>query len=122
MTRLSITVKDHPRLSVVSLAGDLDKTSAPRLEETLTELLERDRVRVVVDTAELGFCDSTGVWTLLAALRRTYERNGWLRLAGVHGFLGRLLEMTRLAAAFPIDRDVDESLRQALQSGLPASR
>lgn len=122
MTRLSVTVSDHPRFSVVSLAGDLDRTSAPRLEEVLSDLLARRRVRIIIDATELGFCDSTGVWTLLTTLRRTYEQNGWLRLAGVHGFLGRLLEMTRLAAAFPMDPDVSESLRQGFQGSLPASR
>ncbi|MFF0575737.1 STAS domain-containing protein [Streptosporangium saharense] len=113
MTRLSVTVNDHPRFSVVSLNGDLDKTSAPRLEETLTEVLTRRQSRVIIDTTGLGFCDSSGIWTLLTTLRRAYERNGWLRLAGVHGVLGRLLELTKLADAFPIDRDVHESQRRA---------
>ncbi len=113
MTRLSVTVNDHPRFSVVSLNGDLDKISAPRLEEALQEPLTRSHARLIIDTTELGFCDSTGIWTLLATLRRAYEQNGWLRLAGVHGVLARLLELTGLAEAFPIDRDVDESLLRA---------
>ncbi|MBB4936597.1 anti-anti-sigma factor [Streptosporangium album] len=123
MTRLSITVSDHPRFSVVSLTGDLDKLSAPPLEEAFTALLTRGHVRIIIDTTDLGFCDSSGVWVLLATMRRTYEQNGWLRLAGVNGFLGRLLELTGLRAAFPIDRDVNESLRQAAEGrGVPVSR
>ncbi|WP_326824712.1 STAS domain-containing protein [Streptosporangium sp. NBC_01756] len=123
MTRLSITVSDHPRFSVVSLTGDLDKPAAPPLEEALTALLTRGHVRIIIDTTELGFCDSTGVWVLLATMRRAYEQNGWLRLAGVNGFLGRILELTRLRAAFPIDRDVDEALRRlAEKRNVPVPR
>ncbi|MFJ2031698.1 STAS domain-containing protein [Streptosporangium sp. NPDC087985] len=116
-------MSDHPRFSVVSLIGDLDKVSAPPLEEALATLLTRGHVRIIIDTTDLGFCDSTGVWVLLATMRRAYEQNGWLRLAGVNGFLRRLLEMTRLGEAFPIDRDVNESLRQvAEERSVPASR
>ncbi|MGV9771260.1 STAS domain-containing protein [Streptosporangium sp. NPDC003464] len=122
MTRLSVTVSDHPHFSVVSLAGDLDKLSAPQLEEALAGLLTRGHVRIIIDTADLGFCDSTGVWALLTSMRRTYEQNGWLRLAGVHGFLARLLELTRLGEAFPIDPDVSESLRRASEGSLSAFR
>ncbi|MEV7008112.1 STAS domain-containing protein [Streptosporangium sp. NPDC051022] len=122
MTRLSVTVNDHPHFSVVSLNGDLDKISAPRLEEALAEPLTRRHVRIIIDTAKLDFCDSTGIWTLLATLRRAYEQNGWMRLAGVHGVLERLLELTRLTEAFPIDRDVDESLLRAFGGSVSTSR
>ncbi|MFF5209029.1 STAS domain-containing protein [Streptosporangium sp. NPDC000396] len=122
MTRLSITVNDQPQFSVVALIGDLDKLSAPQLEEAFAALWAGGHTHVIIDTTGLGFCDSAGVWTLLTILRRTYEQNGWLRLAGVHGFLARLLELTRLGAAFPIDSDVDESLRQAFEGSVPAVR
>ncbi|MFF0310733.1 STAS domain-containing protein [Streptosporangium sp. NPDC004379] len=119
MNRLSIAVNDRPRFTVVSLAGDLDKLSASALEETLSTLLARGRVHIIVDVRELRFCDSTGVWALLSGLRRVYERNGWLRLAGVHGFLGRLLDLTRLRDAFPIDASVDESVLRAFEGSVP---
>src|SRR5687768_13242667 len=95
MTRLSVTVDAHPHFSVVTLIGDLDKSSAPLLEERLADFMRRGHVCLVVDTTGLGFCDSTGIWVLLTSLRRAYERKGWLRLVGVHGFLGRLLDLTR---------------------------
>jgi anti-sigma B factor antagonist len=122
MNRLSVIVKDHPRFSVVSLMGDLDKLSVPQLEEELTQLLERGRVCLIIDATDLDFCDSTGIWVLLATLRRAYERNGWLRLVGVHGFLGRLLELTRLKDAFPIDADLGQSLREVSDRSVSASR
>jgi anti-anti-sigma factor len=122
MNRLSVTVKDHPRFSVVSLVGDLDKLSVPHLEEEFTQLLERGRVCFIIDATDLDFCDSTGIWVLLATLRRAYERNGWLRLVGVHGFLYRLLELTKLREAFPIDSDLGQSLREVSDRSVSASR
>ncbi|GAA3008083.1 STAS domain-containing protein [Streptosporangium longisporum] len=122
MTRLSVTVDTRPHFSVVTLTGDLDKSSAPRLEERLAEFIRRGHVYLVIDTTDLEFCDSTGIWVLLTSLRRTYERKGWLRLVGVHGFLGRLLELTRLRDAFPIDSTLEESLREVSGGGVPVAR
>ncbi|MEU4829495.1 STAS domain-containing protein [Streptosporangium sp. NPDC023615] len=112
----------HPRFSVVTLTGDLDKSSAPGLEERLAEFMRRGHVCLIIDTTDLEFCDSTGIWVLLTSLRRAYERKGWLRLAGVHGFLGRLLELTRLRDAFPIDSTVEESLRVLSGGNVPVAR
>lgn len=122
MTRLSVTVDARPHFSVVTLIGDLDKSSAPLLEERLADFMRRGHVCLVVDTTGLGFCDSTGIWVLLTSLRRAYERKGWLRLVGVHGFLARLLDLTRLREAFPIDSTVEESLREISDGIVPVPR
>ncbi|MBG0827603.1 STAS domain-containing protein [Planomonospora sp. ID67723] len=113
MTKLSIQVTHYRACVVVSIAGDLDKVSAPELEQTLTDLLAGGHIHLIADVSELDFCDSTGVWLLLSGLRRTFEAGGWLRLAGVRGFLQRLLELTRLSDAFPTDPTVAESLSHA---------
>ncbi|GAA0830361.1 STAS domain-containing protein [Streptosporangium amethystogenes subsp. fukuiense] len=122
MTRLSVTVDARPQFSVVTLIGDLDKSSAPLLEERIAEFMRRGHVCLVVDTTELGFCDSTGIWVLLTSLRRAYERKGWLRLVGVHGFLGRLLDLTKLRDAFPIASTVEESVHELSGGSVIASR
>ncbi|MBB5961443.1 anti-sigma factor antagonist [Planomonospora venezuelensis] len=113
MTKLSIQVTQYRACAVISVAGDLDKVSAPQLEQTLTDLLADGHVHLIADVSGLDFCDSTGVWLLLSGLRRTFEAGGWLRLAGVRGFLQRLLELTRLSDAFPTDLTVADSLRHA---------
>ncbi|GII02954.1 STAS domain-containing protein [Planobispora takensis] len=113
MTKLSIQVTHYRACVVVSVAGDLDKVSTPELDRTFADLLAEGHVHMIIDVSDLEFCDSTGVWMLLSGLRRTFEAGGWLRLAGVRGFLERLLELTRLGDAFPTDPSVAESLRHA---------
>ncbi|MFC4061613.1 STAS domain-containing protein [Planomonospora corallina] len=110
MTKLSIQVTQHPACAVIAIAGDLDKVSAPQLDRVVTDVLESGHVHLIADVSRLEFCDSTGVWLLLSGLRRAFEAGGWLRLAGVRGFLERLLELTRLKEAFPTDPTVDEAL------------
>jgi anti-anti-sigma factor len=60
----------------VALSGDLDMTSAYRLDEELRRIEHTEPDTVVVDLRELVFMDSAGLSRLLAAHRRA-RRGGW---------------------------------------------
>lgn len=54
---------------VVSLRGEIDALTAPKLGSRLFALAEEGLGRVVVDLSEVTFMDSTGIGVLLNALR-----------------------------------------------------
>ncbi|MEU4830686.1 STAS domain-containing protein [Streptosporangium sp. NPDC023615] len=110
-TRLDLSVRRHRDASVIALAGELDKLSSPRLQDVLAGQLDGGACHLVLDVSGLRFCDSTGLWTMLAFQRRAGASGGSLRLAGTYGVLERILTVTGLTAAFPIDLDVSASLR-----------
>lgn len=56
--------------SVLSVIGELDLSTAPRLKWMLGEALEGDKSQVVVDLSEVGFMDSTALGVLLGARRK----------------------------------------------------
>jgi anti-anti-sigma factor len=102
MTELSITVHQQPGFHLVRLEGELDRSTHPRLEHTLQDLTTGENPKIILDAAELAFCDSCGLYTLLRSQRRAEDRGGALRLIGVHGTLARLLAITRLVELFPL--------------------
>ncbi|MGC5009341.1 STAS domain-containing protein [Streptosporangium sp. DT93] len=110
-TRLDLSVRRHRNASVIAVAGELDKLSCPRLQDVLAGQLDGGACHLVLDVSGLRFCDSTGLWTMLAFQRRAGASGGSLRLAGAYGVLERILTVTGLTAAFPVDLDVSASLR-----------
>lgn len=108
MSDLSVEVERAAGTAVVRLNGDLDKITAPLLKQRLVDLANDGCDTVVVDTKRLAFCDSSGLWVLLEHQRLVRERGGALRLSGVHGVLRRVLDVTGLIAAFPIDSQLVE--------------
>jgi anti-sigma B factor antagonist len=54
---------------VVSLRGEIDASTAPRLGSRLFGLADEGMRGVVVDLSEVTFMDSTGIGVLLNALR-----------------------------------------------------
>lgn len=97
---LSVEVDRAEGTASVRLDGDLDKVTAPRLKMVLTELIAAGHVSIVIDTAGLAFCDSSGLWVLVEHQREVGERGGSLGLTGVQGVLRRVLDVTGLKAAF----------------------
>ena len=84
---------------LMRLAGELDLSSTPVLEQRLREALDSGR-QLVVDLRNLDFMDSTGL-TLLVRWARGAEQDGY-ELALVRGEprVHRLFELTGLDAAF----------------------
>ncbi|GAA2266543.1 hypothetical protein GCM10010149_03520 [Nonomuraea roseoviolacea subsp. roseoviolacea] len=111
MGQLSIGVDRRAGFVLVRLGGEIDRNTWASLARTFTQLLSAERPRIVVDAAELRFCDSSGLWELISAQRRAEAAGGSLRLIGVHGVLARLLTITRLVDRFPPYSGLEEASR-----------
>nr|BEK63281.1 hypothetical protein KPHV_05080 [Kitasatospora purpeofusca] len=91
---LRIDVRRAGPVRIVSVGGELDRDSADGLRVALAGLPEDGLTRILVDLAELSFCDSTGLNILLRA-RQDAERAGvLLELAGPRPVVARLLALT----------------------------
>ena len=91
---------------VMSVSGEIDLYTAPRLHAELTSALAGDDpVRLVVDLSGVGFCDSTGMNVLLAAHRRALENGGDLALASPRPAVRKILQVTGLETVFTVTDD-----------------
>lgn len=96
---------------LVALRGELDVATVGRLRRALTPIIEDPEVQlVVVDLVEVTFIDSTGLMTLLNALRRLVRRGGRLVLACSNPTVLRLFEATRTDATFEIVSTREQAL------------
>ena len=87
----------------MSLGGEIDLYTAPRLHGELVALLSGDEpVQVVIDMSGIEFCDSTGMNVLLAAHRRARELGGDLELAAPRPAIRKVLRVTGLESVFTV--------------------
>ena len=90
----------------MSVAGEIDLYTAPRLHgELVTTLAGDEPVRLVVDMSGVEFCDSTGMNVLLAAHRRAREHGGDLELAAPRPGVRKILQVTGLESVFTVIDD-----------------
>jgi anti-anti-sigma factor len=82
------------RGSGISLAGELDLSTAPELDEVLQEAVEHGGA-VLIDLTELSFMDSTGIHSFLKAADSLRGR-GCLILHGEQDRVRRVLDLVGL--------------------------
>lgn len=95
---------------VIAASGDIDGESADVLRRCIDGVLDQGGRQVVVDLAEVGFMDSTGLLVLVSASNRLRKLGGDLRVASPSPVVLRLLGVTRMETVFSIFGSRDEAL------------
>jgi anti-sigma B factor antagonist len=87
--------------ALASLYGRIDIDSSPAVRDQLIALLQRQHPRrVSIDLSGVTHIDSSGVATLIEALRIARNCDTELRLLGLHDRLRHLFEATGILSLF----------------------
>lgn len=96
--------------AVVAPTGRLDVAGAPTLKDAIGEALKNGQSRVVIDMEGVSFVDSTGLGSVIAALKQVRHSQGELRLAAPNQQVRVVLELTTLDRVFPYYATVEDAL------------
>ncbi len=106
---IKIAATEHETLACLS--GPVDMDSSPAVRDKLVLLIKAADHKVIsVDLSEVTHFDSSGIATLIDALRIARTSNTQLRLRGVHG---RLLHLFRVIGIL----DLFNGSTERVQSG-----
>lgn len=94
--------------TTLTVTGEVDVYTSPRLREKLAELLSEGHRRIVLDLSEVDFMDSTGLGVLVAGLKRARASNGDLTLVCSDPIV-ILFEMTGLTEVFTVFSSVEKA-------------
>ena len=97
-------------VTVLAPSGRLDVTGAPALKDAITEAVKNGKPRLVIDLEGVSFVDSTGLGSVIAALKLVRSSKGDLRLAAPNQQVRVVLELTTLDRVFPYFATVEEAL------------
>jgi anti-anti-sigma factor len=111
---LTMSTRAHGPFTVITLAGELDLSTAPRLQQELIRT-RTTSPRLVLDMAGLTFMDTTGLRVIVKAHAHAQESGGTVTLAGVSGAPLQVLQITGLHKRLPVLETLDEALSTAPQ-------
>ncbi|MFJ7151522.1 STAS domain-containing protein [Streptomyces sp. NPDC100445] len=106
MPDFTVTVTHYPGESVIALAGELDMSTCPQVDEATTAL-PAGATSLRLDLSGISFMDSMGLNLLLTLRRRIRADAGRLALAGVQEQPAGLLRLTGAYALFDITEAAD---------------
>ena len=108
---LKVTSRSQGESVVLSVQGEIDLYTVPRLRQELARVLtDGGPVRLVVDLSGVDFCDSTGVNALLAAHRQAQDTGGDLELAAPRPAVRKILQVTGLETVFTVTESPSEAV------------
>jgi anti-sigma B factor antagonist len=104
-------------IRVIAISGELDLSTAPRLEEPLEATLADDDAILLIDLSGCEFIDSTGIALIVRAWQRLggEASNGdgsRFALCGLNDQVRRLLEVSGLESSLPTHGSRDEAIAQ----------
>lgn len=100
-THLTLRTRSTTAGPVMELAGELDHRTAPEVRGALPGLDLRSGQQLVLDLADLTFCDSSGVTVLIAARNHALTADAAIALAAVPERVTRVFRVIGLDSVFP---------------------
>jgi anti-sigma B factor antagonist len=101
-SNLQISVDQAGKDAIVKLSGRIDVDSSPDLRDRLRTLLSEQSLpeTIIVDLAGVSYIETSGVATLIEALRIARHHQTSFRLQGLSGAVLRLFQVTGVLALF----------------------
>ncbi len=103
---LTIDVSNKENTAYLTLEGEVDAFTAPKLKETILPLTKEEGQTVEVDFANVDYMDSTGLGVFISALKSTKEHNSEMKLVHMQERVYRLFKITGLTEIMNIESTV----------------
>jgi anti-anti-sigma factor len=99
---LSITMTGDGDRTVIEVGGEIDVHTCSELEDAVRKAYGPGDANVVLDVANVGFIDSSGLRSLITLQQEATAGSGTLVLRAPSRPVLRLLEVTGLTTMFPV--------------------
>lgn len=107
---MSFSIKRQGSVCVVDVDGQLIVGNRQELKQKVLDELERGERKFLVDFAQTGYIDSSGLGVLVSLSKKIRESGGELRLSSLNDDLKTLFELTKLDTLFQISASRDAGL------------
>jgi anti-sigma B factor antagonist len=110
--QITFEITTTDRYAVVAVTGEIDISSAPRMRETIESVVEGGPPQLIVDLGGVEFMDSSGLNTLIAAVRHMGPES--LRVVATHPHIRRIFSITGTDKVIPVFDSLDEAIQGVL--------
>ncbi|HEX4191022.1 MAG TPA: STAS domain-containing protein [Marmoricola sp.] len=107
---LTLTTRQVDGTTLVSVGGEIDVYTAPKLRDKITELVNSGHYALVIDMEKVDFLDSTGLGVLVGGLKKVRAQDGSMSLICNQDRLLKIFRITGLAKVFTIHPDETAAL------------
>jgi anti-sigma B factor antagonist len=107
---MQITERTEESIPVVSISGDIDLETSPKLREFLKPKSSKKTPLLLLDFSEVNYIDSSGLATLIEYFQVVRGFGGKLALASLSPRVKNVFEIVRLEQIFSLHPDIPSAL------------
>jgi anti-sigma B factor antagonist len=108
----SVAVRECGAVSIVDLSGALILGEASALlRATIQELIDKRRVRIILNFRDVSAIDSSGIGELVGAYTPIKTRGGEMKFLNPQERVYEMLKLTKLSTVFEVYMDEAVALR-----------
>jgi len=104
-------LRDHGEVRIIKLSGKITiGTGDVKLRELITEALDQNRSKLLLDLGAVSAIDSSGIGEMVACYTTVTKRQGQLKLLHLSPKINDILQVTQLITVFDVFEDEGEAL------------
>jgi anti-anti-sigma factor len=108
---MKISHQDYNNVVVVEIQGEFLEEYCRLFQDTMTELVKKKAVGIVLDMSKMPFIDSSSLGMLLWLRDYCHENKSQLKLAGLDDNIKKILEITRLDTKLDRYEELSEAVK-----------
>ncbi|MCX8069784.1 MAG: STAS domain-containing protein [Thermodesulfovibrionales bacterium] len=106
---MEIKIEDLRDKKIISVVGEIDMHTSPELRKHLLKSVKDKFPIVIVDLKEVSYMDSSGIATLVEALKGMMKYKGSLRLCNLSERVKEIFTFAKLDKVFEIYKDLKDA-------------
>ena len=95
MSEFSVHRKDMDEISVLNLDGYLDAHTAPSFEESLKQLVDEGRFKIIVNCDKLAYISSAGLGVFMGYIEDVRANNGDIKMSNMSEKVFKIFDCIR---------------------------
>jgi len=108
---MEVIEEKREKVVVLKLSGRLDASSSKEMKDKITVLIKGGEMNLVLEMSEVSFIDSSGLGSVVAALRSVHKVGGDIKIAALQEKVRAIFKLTRLHHVFEIFDDLESALQ-----------
>ena len=112
MNEFDVERKDKEEISVVYLKGYLDAHTAPDFEKMLQDLVDENRIHIVVNLSELLYISSAGLGVFMGFIEDIRSKGGDIKLAELTDKVFRVFDLLGFPVLYEIFKQESEAIEK----------
>jgi len=107
---MEITLTEQDGIPIIKLSGEIDLYNSNQITKAISDLMEQEKTKMVIDLDQVSYIDSSGLGTFIGNLKKLTQAGGGLKFVNVSESMHKLFELTNLTTYLEFHGTPEEAI------------